>query len=236
MEYWGPLIQTVLWVALIGWIVVRFHKPIQALLEALTERIRSGSDVTAGPLSVKTPQSATVHEQATRAEQEIEEASAAASGAQPSSPSTATPQPAGQATASPHFRARYFQAEDLALRAVQAEFGQPISRQVSFGPGQQFDGTFVLNNRMNIVEVKYVSKVPPNAIIQQALGRMQAFVEKNNLKSVNLILAAVVDRTSEVDATRKRFTTIADDSNVPTIVRVYSLSELQASFGIIDAG
>jgi hypothetical protein len=238
MEHWGSLLQTILWVALIGGIALRFHKPIQALLEALTERIKSGSDVTAGPFSVKAMQSLSVPEQAARADQEIEEANAVANApALPApveepapTPPTSTPAP------TPQFRARYFQAEDLALRAIQAEFGQPISRQVSGGPNQHFDGAFVLNNRMNIVEVKYVAKTPPKAMLQQILHRVQSFVSGSNLKSVNLVLAAVVDRTSDVEATLKRFTAIADESPIPTVVRVYALSELQAKFGIVDAG
>lgn len=243
MEHWGPLLQTVLWVVLIGGIAWRFHKPIEQLLEALTDRIKSGSDVTAGPFSVKGLQPLSVQEQAVRANQEIEEANAVANAPAPPAPddepdlapAPATP-PEPTPTPTPQFRAKYFQAEDLALRAVQAEFGQPINRQVSAGPGQQFDGAFVHSNRLNIVEVKYVSKPPPKALLQQLLHRVQSFVLSHNFKSVNLILVAVVDRTSDVDATLKRFTAIADEASIPTVVRVYALSELQAKFGIVDAG
>jgi len=244
MEHWGPFLQTILWVGLIGGVAWRFHKTIQLLLEALTERIKSGSDVTAGPFSVKTLQTLSVQEQAVRANQEIEEANAVANApALPpledaaASNSIPTPTlPPTTPTPTPQFRAQYFQAEDLAMRAVQAEFGQPISRQVTTGRDQQFDGAFVHNNRMNIVEVKYVSKAPPKAMIQQILRRVESFLISHNLKSVNLILVAVVDRTSDIEATLKRFTAIADESSFPTVVRVYALSELQAKFGIVDAG
>lgn len=243
MEHWGPFLQTVLWVGLIGGIAWRFHKPIQQLLEALTERIKSGSDITAGPFSVRSLQSLSLQEQAVRANLEIEEANAAANapalpapdGEAPAPAPTTTPPPTTPAP-TPQFRARYFQAEDLALRAVQAEFGEPISRQVSAGPNQKFDGAFVHNNRMNIVEVKYVSKPPPKALLQQLLHSVQSYVVGHNLKSVNLVLVAVVDRTSDVEATLKRFTAIADEASIPTVVRVYALSELQAAFGIADAG
>jgi hypothetical protein len=242
MEHWGPLLQTVLWVGLIGGIAYRFHKPIQGLLEALTERIKSGSDITAGPFSLKGMQSLSVPEQAARANQEIEEANAAAnSPAVPAqveeNPPAQTPIPAPTTPApTPQFRAQYFQAEDLALRAVQAEFGQPISRQVSVGRNQEFDGAFVHNNRLNIVEVKYVSKPAPTAMLQRVLNRVQSFLDSHSLKSVNLVLVAVVDRPSDIEPTLKRFTAVADESSIPTIVRVYALSELQAKFGIVDAG
>lgn len=244
MEHWAPFLQTVLWVALIGGIAWRFHKPIQQLLEALTERIISGSDVTAGPFSIKAMQSLSVPEQAARANQEIEEANALANTPEFSAPDdahveapspTTTPPPATPIP-TPQFRAQYFQAEDLALRAVQAEFGQPISRQVSAGPNQHFDGAFVQNSRMNIVEVKYVAKPPPKAQLDNILHHAQSYVLGNNLKSVNLILAVVVDRTSDIEATKKRLMAISDEASIPTIVRVYALSELQAKFGIVDAG
>lgn len=244
MEHWGPFLQTVLWVGLIGGIAYRFHTPIQHLLDALTERIKSGSDLTAGPFSVKGMQSLSLPEQAARANEEIEEANAVAHQPQvaeateesqtPQASRPAPPSPTPMPT--PQFRAQYFQAEDLALRAIQAEFGQPINRQVSAGRNQQFDGAFVQNNRMNIVEVKYVAKPPPKAMLQQVLHRVQSFVLSHNFKSVNLVLAAVVDRTSDVEATLKRFTAVADEASIPTIIRVYALSELQAKFGIVDAG
>lgn len=244
MEHWGPFLQTVLWVALIGGMTWRFHKPIQQLLEALTERIKSGSDVTAGPFSVKTMQSLSVPEQAARANQEIEEANALANAPALSAPDDANVEASPSATMpskatpipTPQFRAKYFQAEDLALRAVQAEFGQPISRQVSAGPNQNFDGAFVQNNRINIVEVKYVAKPPPKALLYNVLHRAQSYVLGNNLKSVNLILAVVVDRASDVEATEKRLMAISDEAAIPTVVRVYALSELQAKFGVVDAG
>ena len=242
MEDWGPFLQTVLWVALIGGIAWRFHKQIQQLLEALTDRIKSGSDVTAGPFSVKALQPLSVQEQAVRANQEIEEANAVANAPLPPAlddetvpgptptPAPATPMP------TPEFRAQFFQAEDLALRAIQAEFGQPINRQVAAGPHQQFDGAFVQCNRLNIVEVKYVSKPPPKAMLQQLLHRVQSFVRSHNFKSVNFILVAVVDRTTDIEPTLRRFTAILDEAAIPTVVRVYALSELQAKFGIVDAG
>ncbi|NOT86548.1 MAG: hypothetical protein HOP03_00025 [Lysobacter sp.] len=239
MEHWSPLLQTILWVGLIGGIAYRFQKPIHGLLEALTERIKAGSDVTAGPFSVKSMQSLPPPEQAARANKEIAEANEVAHAlALPEPQDEVQPitAPAQTPTPTPEFRAQHFQAEDLALRAVQAEFGQPISRQVTGGHDEGFDGAFVLNNRLNIVEIKYVSKSPPKALLQQALHRLQSYVASNNWKSVNIVLVAVVDRTTDIEPTLKRLTAVADESAVPTVARVYALSELQAKFGIVDAG
>jgi hypothetical protein len=48
-------------------------------------------------------------------------------------------------------RAKYFQAEDLVLRAIQSEYGATVSRQVTAGADMGFDGAFVSNGRLNIV-------------------------------------------------------------------------------------
>lgn len=237
MEHWTALIQTGLWVSLITGIAYRFHEPLQALLEALVERIKSGSDVTAGPFSVWSIQSLAVSEQVARADQEIEEANNASYAAVSQAPfnESPTPTPSNAITApTPQFRARYFQAEDLALRAVQSEFGQPISRQITGGRDQGFDGAFVQNNCINIVEVRYVAKAPPKVLIQQSLRRIQSYIASNNWRRVNLIMVIVVDHDDEVEPTQERITAVAAESPVPVTARVYALSDLKLKFGIID--
>ena len=242
MEHWGPFLETLLWVALIVGITWRFHKPMHALLEAITDRIKGGSDVTLGPVSFK---SISAPEQAERANREIEKANAAAQAALPPPdperhehaqiPKPTLP-PVPTPSATPQFRAMHFQAEDLALRAVQAEFGQPISRQVTSGRDEGFDGAFVLNNRLNIVEVKYVSRPPSLAVFQDTYSQIQSFIERNMLKSVNAILVAVVDQHQHIDATLQQLHSVANNSAFPVVVRVYALDDLQAKFGIVDAG
>jgi len=48
MEHIAPLIQTLLWVSLVGAIVWRFHRSIEEILSALHKRIDGGSNVKAG--------------------------------------------------------------------------------------------------------------------------------------------------------------------------------------------
>jgi hypothetical protein len=249
MDHIAPLIQTLLWVALVGGITWRFQKPIHALLEALAERVKSGSDVKAGPFSISGMQPLAPPEQAARANAEIEEAykaidsgwsaapaysaSPIAVGADPVQPNSDAVE-ARTSAPPPQFRAQYFQAEDLALRAIQAEFGQPIDRQVTGGYDRGFDGAFVLNNRLNIVEVKYVAKRPPASLMRATIDQIQSVVNRYRWRSVNIIFAAVVDRTSDVEDVRVQLTEIADETAIPTVVRVYALSELQAQFGVLD--
>jgi len=237
MEYWSPLLQTILWVILVGGITWKFYRPIYSLLEALADRVRGGSDVTAGPFSVRGVQPTPPSEQAARASEEIKEAHLIAQSDSEEQGSTEpSPRSAPSSTPTPQFRAQYFQAEDLALRAVQAEFGEPINRQVQMGGIATFDGAFVKSHRLNVVEVKYWAKAPTTPIAQQVFAKLLSRFKLVTFKSINIIFVAVVDRTSDVPSLVARLTKLSDEAPIPTVVRVYSLSELQAKFGVVDAG
>ena len=237
MEHWSPLLQTILWVILIGGITWKFYKPIYSLLEALADRVRGGSDVTAGPFSVRGMQPTPPSEQAERASQEINEAHQIAQSESSMPGDSESPAiPVASPAPTPQFRAQYFQAEDLALRAVQAEFGEPINRQVQMGGVAKFDGAFVKSHRLNVVEVKYWAKAPPKPIVQQSFDKLLARFKLLTVKSINIIFVAVVDRTSEVAPLTESLTKLSDEAPIPTVIRVYALSELQAKFGVVDAG
>ena len=111
MEHIAPLIQTILWVGFIGTIFWRFHTPIYGLLMALQKRVETGSSVRAGPFEITDqlkPQDPKTQKEKTAVE--VEEALQAES-------------QLPQAVSSPteciaSVQARYFQAEDLVLRAI----------------------------------------------------------------------------------------------------------------------
>lgn len=241
------LAQTILWVLLVSGIVAYFRKPLYALLDALAERIKSGSDIKAGPFSLQMRPLAP-SAQAERAGEEIREAFANSTpgtaaqvvcpsgqtGANPQPPSP-TPAPVTSPTPTPEFRTAYFQAEDLALRALQAEFGCPIDRQVTAGMDGGFDGAFVLNNRLKIVEVKYLAGRPNTSQIRRSLDAIQGVLLRYPWKSVDVILAVVVDMTGAVDRVREELTMAVSSTPIPTELRVYSMTELQIRFGVADA-
>ncbi|HSD17492.1 MAG TPA: hypothetical protein VLC71_09595 [Thermomonas sp.] len=238
MEHIAPLLQTLLWVLLVGGIAFRFHKPIHELLEALADRIKKGSDIKAGPFSVTGMQPLPPKDQAARANEEIAESlRASTEHEQTDTPQIESrPAPTPIPTASPQYRAKYFQAEDLALRAIEAEFGKPINRHVTAGQDKGFDGTFVLEGRLNIVEVKYVTGHSSPDFFRAALQQIESVINQYHWRSVNIVLAVVVDQTSYTEDVRRVATRLADEAQVPTAVRVYPLSELQTKFGVIDAG
>lgn len=241
MQYIGPLIQTILWVGLIGAVVWRFHFPIHNLLNALADRIKGGSDLKAGPFALTgNVQTQPAAQQAARANQEIAEAyeAVAQDTPAPANNPAALPQPppVRAPAPTPQFRANYFLAEDLAMRAVQAEYGAPISRQITAGQDQGFDGAFVKDDTLNVVEVKYSSGKRASRIAKSSIDRIAQSMHRNKWKNARLVLAIVVDDPAIVETTRKDLESLSWSSSIPVDIRVYSMLGLQNEFGITDAG
>jgi len=225
MEHVAPLIQTVLWVGLIGGIVWRFHAPIYGLLTALQQRVESGSTVKAGPFELidqLRPQEPEKQKQ--KAEAEVLEAL-------PPQPESTLAAPALPRLV-PTRQAVYFQAEDLALRAIQAEYGQPISRQVTAGSDLGFDGVFTVNGRLNIVEVKYVREINAIPRIRSSLERLASAIQKYNWRNAQVILVLVFEREEDVTKADMYVLQATKDLGVPVTTRPYSLPELQRRFGL----
>lgn len=106
MDHWGPLLQTLLWVILIGGIVIWANKPLHGILTALHKRIAGGSDITAGPFSLKDLKPQAPEQQVEKAKAEVVEAAPAPALPAPSieQPSPA-PAPAPALEASVYTRA-----------------------------------------------------------------------------------------------------------------------------------
>ncbi|MBI5410452.1 MAG: hypothetical protein HZA21_00505 [Nitrospirae bacterium] len=52
MKEWLSLAETISWVCLAGYVLYRFGKPLEGLLEAFRSRINAGSPVKAGPFEI----------------------------------------------------------------------------------------------------------------------------------------------------------------------------------------
>lgn len=227
MEHIAPLVQTVLWVGLIVGIIWRFHTPIHGLLVALQKRVEGGSTLKAGPFELidqLRPQEPDKQKQ--KVEAELLEAS-------PIAPDVAPTVPALPGLVESRSRqATYFQAEDLALRAIQAEYGKPISRQLTAGSDVGFDGVFTVNGRLNIVEVKYVRDVKTIPRLRASLERIVRAVEKYNWRNVQLTLVAVFEHEEDVLKADMLLSHAVDGLEVPVSIRAFSLPELKRRFGL----
>jgi hypothetical protein len=226
MEYIAPLIQTILWVALLAGTLWRFNKSISGIFSALQKRIESGSNIKAGPFEI-TEQLKPVDpsKQQEKTAIEIQEAyEVLPSNKSKSKLST-------QSKRVIDVRAKYFQIEDLVLRALQVEYGATISRQVTAGADMGFDGTFVLNGRLNIVEIKYTTNAGNISRYRITLERLINSINNYAWHNVQIILAIVFENESDIAKSNKQLREIADGLQFPVVVRCFSFSELQQKFG-----
>ena len=227
MEHIAPLIQTILWVALIAGIVWRFHVPIYGLLAALQRRVEAGSNIKAGPFELTDqvkPQDPML--QKAKVATEIREF------LQAELPFMSPVESIAQRSAS--VQERYFQAEDLVLRAIQAEYGTPVNRQVAAGRDSGFDGLFITAGRTTVVEVKYVSGEAPGHRFQSTINRITQSIQQYGWQNAQIVLALVFERSEDIARSRERLTLMFSHNPVPVVVRCFTRAELQAQFGVAD--
>lgn len=217
-----PLAGTFLWVLLIVGLVAWFNAPLRAILAAVQRRIESGSTVKAGWFELSDqlrPQSP--EQQRERARIEIAEV------VQQQLPGAAESTRSSRADA----ESLYLQAEDLALRAVQAEFEIPLNRQVTNSGGAEFDGAFVKDRQLHVVEVKaYLGSVSTEKL-RASLARVAAAAMQMGGPQTRLIAAIVLKRSDDMKANRDRIEEALRNLPLKTTLRVYSLRELRSMFG-----
>lgn len=225
MEHLAPLLQTVLWVSLVAGIVWRFNRPLHALLVSLQKRVESASTIKAGPFEISQqlrPQDPT--SQREKVEVEIRELQQTAPNSSPDTRPKSTKS----------LQNRYFQAEDLALRAIQAEYGVSISRQVTAGSDRGFDGAFVLGGRLHVVEVKYsFHKITPQ-VVRISIERLISYFEKYGWGNVQIILALVYEDPSDINLEEDIGVQLSSIYSTPIEIRKYLLADLEQEFGVSD--
>jgi hypothetical protein len=224
MEPWFSLAETVLWVGLIACIVWRFHKPIHGLLVAIQQRIEEGSAVKAGPFEIsEILNTVAPGDQKQKLASELVE--------EPQDQELPPP-PALEQTlkAVPSLS---FQAEDLGLRAIQAEYGRPIIRQISSGGDYSFDGAFNIGGELHILEVKYIRSLSSIPRLRGSLEKLAGAISQRKWSSVRVILVAVFERDRDIPEADRQLLDVVKGLGIPFIVRPFSMEQLQLQFGLI---
>lgn len=231
MEHISPLAQTFLWVGLLTACFVKFRNPVYALLVALEKRVLEGSSIKAGPIEIGALMPQLPSRQKEKAAAELQEALSEASSSE--LPTALEPTPQKRRA----LYEKYFQAEDLALRAIQAEYGATMRRQVTAGLDRGFDGVFVSNGQLSIVEVKYLSRPSSSMLpLGKAIDGIYASIFRYGWQNARVILAVVVEKMEDVSETTTRLQRFIETKStpVPLVVRCFSLEELQAEFGFSE--
>lgn len=228
MQHLVALLQTTLWVGLTGYVLWRYNKPIESILNALHKRIESGSGLKAGPFEIQPPLApATPADQTKKLEAEVAEIK-----------ETIAPEAAsisiGYDPETPSIRDAYLRAEDLGIREIQSEFGVPVSRQVQTGP-LQFDGFFVLDGSGYAIELKYSRKPISQDTVRPTVMRLSEGLKRFGLRNVFIIFVVVYD-SNDVNISEEilRIEKIAEKYHHKTIVRCFRMDDLLVKYGMKD--
>lgn len=222
VEHIAPLLQTMLWVGLIAGIVIRFNHPLHELLNALHKRIAEGSDLEAGPFKLTLgfkPQPPA--QQVAKAEAEL------ADSAHIREEAPALPRSPNATSVA---RSRYFQAEDLALRAIQLDFGTPVLRQVTTGADRGFDGAFERDGVIHIVEVKYYQSWANTVKLRDSIAQLTDSLLRFRASTTRIVLAIVFEQPAAMERNRPRITEALALNRIPVDVRFFAMPELVARF------
>lgn len=233
MDPFAPLLQTLAWIALIVWTVLRFSRELKAIVGAIEARIKDGSSIKAGPVEIGSlvrPQSTA--EQSEQIQLELEDYSSGIESDGSEGRSDSHESSSGE-DIDLFNKSRPIIAEDLVLRMLQEEYGTLISRKVSGGKNLRFDGFFVAGEAPHAVEVKYSSGYLPVEQLVEAVRNIHDQAKALNWRRFSLILVLVLDHNfppdpDRIDLLRRRIHAL----NSNTVLRTFPFSEVVGHFGI----
>lgn len=220
MEILAEILPTLLWVLLIAGVVWRFNSPIHSLLSAIAKRLEAGAAIKLGRFEIgelTTPQ--LPEEQKARLQAEVQEIIS-------SSPGEI------QVDTKASLQSMYIQAEDFALRAIQAEYGASVQRQVSLGNGVNVDGVIQNNNDIAVIEVKYTIYKISLDVVKNAIVQLQGYRDSvPKIRGAKFILALVYDQ-AEPGISEVVIREQAHKADIDLDIKLYSFRELASRFGV----
>jgi hypothetical protein len=219
MSAWVPLLQTAVWVGLIVWLVLRYKEQATSILVAVQKRIEHGSSVKAGPFEIgESVKTQSLPEQKARLHDEAND-----------SGESAVITPPKLRTE----RTKHLLVEELAIRKVQAEFGTPVTRQVTIGHGIGLDGMFTKGGAAFGIEVKYIRNEQFHHHWIAAMDRVFRSIENLGWRRFTFIFVVVFERRELMSpAMLQGIQREMADYGEKVIVRYYALVDLEADFGI----
>jgi hypothetical protein len=221
-----PLIQTMLWVGLIGVVLYRYHELIEGIVQSIHKRIDLGDGFRAGPLEFSPLAKPLEPEQQVRKLKEDVAQLVEAEDAE--RPQSSLPRPPDENIAN-----QYARAEDLALREIQSEFGVPIGRQIRLAGKFPFDGAFAKDGRLYVIETKYSRTPIPRPIVQQTAGKLFTEMERRLWRNIRLIFVVVYSNSSiDLEKEKQRISDATSEHSDKIEIRCYHLKELATKYGV----
>lgn len=224
MKDWIPLLQTILWVAPIGYILWRYHAQLDSIFTALNKRISSGSGVKVGVLGM------TVDVEAQSAQQQLEKIQEEVGQIDPQQEAANTPgpHPVGAPTPEKRLASEAFVAEDLALREMAEVFSTAITRQVRIG-SDVFDGFFKYDGIPYFFEVKIANRVFNTFRLRHYLEGLDKtlFAQMYGIDAKLTYIVVYRDKEADLIIEQKRLSKAASKWKSNVTVRCYHLTQLE---------
>ena len=217
-----PLFQTLLWIVFALGLLFCFRRQTLSILRAIQRRIETGATVKAGWFELSEqirPQ--TPEAQRKRLDDETKEVL----GSQLKSQATET------TTKPEDVRSQVVQSEDLAIRALQDEFGVPVNRQVTVGAGTPFDAAFFKDGMLFLVEVKTFLRPVDRLALQNTIARLIGYSDALPNLPKRYLLALVFRTEAEITQNEEKVILALGNFGSKVEVRMYVLRELQVKFG-----
>lgn len=214
--------QTLVWVLLIVGLVMWLNGPIKKILEVIYTRVDAGNAIKVGWFELAELKTLSREQQRIKAQEEI-----AILGEQRDTLQCSETK--GKSIAS-----IYFESEDLALRAVQTEYGVPLVRQVEGVRGAQFDAAFVKDGCLHVVEVKSFNKSFGLERLRSSIGRIADATRQMGGPKAHLIVAIVYTGTENQSEVKTKIGEVLMNLSLEVDIRVYSLENLRKEFGSRD--
>jgi hypothetical protein len=125
---------------------------------------------------------------------------------------------------------KYYLAESLAMRELEAEFGSPIKREVAAG-GLELDGLFMRKGRPTVVEVKMVTTQSWQRALNSAERRLHRL--KTAIKpEPSFVFVAVSDGVPDEIPPATSIQEKLRNGGLDVQVRHFELAQLESKYGV----
>lgn len=211
------LISSLIWPLVIIYFLWRFRPELAALINR-TRQVKIGDNHLLADLHTTPP--AVEADKATREYEDLKQ--------EGSSDNNTTQSTAGKLIQKKDF----LLIEDLALRAVQADYATPIRRHLTGGRDPGFDGVFSINDTLIIIEVKYFRNKIISSKVQETVHKLECLVRQYGWPKVQLMLVVVYDNINDSLSQSNELIKHAKTEVLPVIVKTYLLQDLEARFSV----
>lgn len=217
-----PLMQTLAWIGLILFLVLRYGVFLNKLLKIVEQRIEGGSSFKFGQLEFgQAIESQSIENQKAKADEETQEYLEANVGSSESLESNG-----------PKVRSDSFLAEDLALRALQEVSGEFIERHAQISPELLVDGVLERSGRYTLIEVKLVTNASVHQIAQKAIARLTSPIVRNSWPDVSVMICLIFNDSDPTAADTVALNLLIKNAPVDVEYVIFRLDELRERFGI----